>query len=238
MIAITFALPAESSDFVNLLETPGQNSGEGSQIIRGNLHGKTVALLHTGVGEKVCRDRMELLFQRERFQYLISAGFAGALENELRIGDLLLSENFSSPELLQSPTLNLPEDLVFLGKLLTVPGMIDSAVERNQLATKTGAVAVDMETKFIAEACAKHQTPMLSLRAISDTPSEPFPAPPNVLFDLAKQKTDFARLALYVVMHPGAVSRLNTFRQQIAGGRKNLTAVLEGILQADLLGKS
>ena len=235
MIAITFALPAESSDFVNLLEEPERDSHEGLATIRGVLHGKAVALLHTGVGEKVCRDRMELFFQRERFQYLISAGFAGALEKDLRIGDLVLAENFSDPELLKSPTLDLPEERVFLGKLLTVPGMIDSAVERDRLAGKTGAVAVDMETKFIAEACARHATPMLSLRAISDTPSEPFPAPPNVLFDLEKQKTDFARLALYLVLHPGAISRLNAFRQRIAGARKKLTSALERIVHADLL---
>jgi nucleoside phosphorylase len=232
MIAITFALPAESSDFVNLLQKPDRSSRDG--VIRGDLHGKALALLHTGVGEKVCRDRIGRFFQGERFQYLISAGFAGALENELRIGDLVVAENFSSPKLLQSPALKLPDDRVFVGKLLTTPGMIDSGAERARLAAKTGAVAVDMETEFIAETCAKHDTPMLSIRAISDTPSEPFPAPPNVLFDLEKQKTDFVRLAAWLVMHPGAIARLNTFRQHIAGARKNLTGALDGIVRADL----
>ena len=232
MIAITFALPAESSDFVNLLQKPDRSSRDG--VIRGDLHGKAVALLHTGVGEKVCRDRIGSFFQGERFQYLIRAGFAGALKRDLRIGDLVVAENFSSPTLLQSPTLNLPDDRVFVGKLLTAPGMIDSAVERDRLAGKTGAIAVDMETKFIAETCAKHETPMLSLRAISDTPSEPFPAPPNVLFHLEKQKTDFVRLAAWLVMHPGAISRLSAFRQRIALARKNLTSALEGIVRADL----
>ena len=238
MIAITFALPAESSDFINLLKEPERNSRDGVEIIRGRLHGNAVTLLHTGVGEKVCRDRMELLLQGERFQYLISAGFAGALEKELRVGDLVLAENFSSPELRQSPALDLPEDRVFLGKLLTVGGMVDSPEERVRLAAATGAVAVDMETKFIAEICAKHETPMLSLRAISDTPSEPFPAPPNVLFDLEKQKTDFARLALYLVAHPATLPRLTAFRQRIAGARRGLTIALERILDADLLGDS
>src|SRR3954464_5508440 len=175
MIAITFALPAESSDFVDLLENPEETSRDGVAIIRGDLQGRAVVILHTGVGEKVCRGRMEPFLQREKFQYLISAGFAGALEEELRVGDLVLAENFSTPQLRQSPALNLADDRVFLGDLLTVPGMIDSPEERGRLAAKTGAVAVDMETKFIAAACAKHATPMLSLRAISDTPAEPFP---------------------------------------------------------------
>lgn len=235
MIAITFALPAESSDFVNLLETPGLISREGVETIRGHLHGKSVAVIHTGVGEKSCRARMEVLLRRERFEYLISAGFAGALEKELAVGHLLIADNFSSPALLQSPRLDLPDDGLFLGKLLTVPKMIDSAAEREHRALRTGAVAVDMETEFIAEACAKCELPMLSLRAISDTPSEPFPAPPHVLFDLKKQKTDFARLGFYLATHPAALSRLNAFRQRVALARKNLANVLERILRSDLL---
>ena len=55
MIAITFALPAESSDFVALLENPALDSREGVESIRGRLHGKSVAVIHTGVGRKICR---------------------------------------------------------------------------------------------------------------------------------------------------------------------------------------
>ena len=235
MIAITFALPAESSDFVSLLEKPALNSREGVESVRGRLHGKSVAVIHTGVGRKTCCERMEILFRREQFEYVISAGFAGALEKELRIGNLLVSENYSSPELLRSPQLDLADDGVFLGKLLTVSGVIESNAERDQLATSTGAIAVDMETEFIAEACADHQLPMLSLRAISDTPSEPFPAPAHVLFDLEKQQTDFVRLAFYLVTHPGAFSRLKAFRERIAVARKGLARTLDAILRGDLL---
>ncbi|MEN3368091.1 MAG: adenosylhomocysteine nucleosidase [Verrucomicrobiota bacterium] len=235
MIAITFALSAESSDLTSLLEKPALHSREGVESIRGRLHGKSVAVIHTGVGRKICCERMEVLLRRERFEYLISAGFAGALEKDLRVGDLLIAENFSSPVLLRSPHLDLADDGLFLGKLLTASGVITSSAEREQLAKETGAAAVDMETEFIADACAEIDLPFLSLRAISDTAAEPFPAPPHVLFDLDKQKTDFARLALYLATHPGAISRLNSFRERVAGARKNLTATLEKILRADLL---
>ena len=234
MIAITFALPAESSDFVALLENPALNSREGVDSIRGQLRGKSVAVIHTGVGRKACCERMDVLLRRERFEYMISAGFAGALENELGIGNVLVSENYSSPQLLRSPKLDLANVGIFLGKLLTVSGVIESNAERERLAAETGAAAVDMETEFIAEACADHHLPMLSLRAISDTPSEPFPAPAHLLFDIEKQRTDFARLALYLMRHPGAVSRLNAFRQRVAVARQALARTLDAILRADL----
>ena len=131
MIAITFALPAESSDFVSLLEKPAWNSREGIETIRGRLHGKSVTVLHTGIGRKICSQRMEILLRRVEFEFVISAGFAGALEKELRIGDLLISENYSSPQLLRSAQPALTGDRVFQGKLLTVPDVIESNSERS-----------------------------------------------------------------------------------------------------------
>jgi purine-nucleoside phosphorylase len=177
---------------------------------------------------------MEVLLRREEFQFVISAGFAGALEKELRIGDLLVSENYSSPQLLRSAQPALSGDGIFQRKLLTVPEVIESNDERAQLARKTGAAAVDMETEFIAEICADHQLPMLSLRAISDTPSEPFPAPAQVLIDLEKQRTDFLRLAFYLMKHPGAFARLNAFRERVSVARKALARTLDAILRAEL----
>lgn len=235
MIAITFALPAESSDFVRLLENRGAVSREGVETIRGHLHGKSLVVIHTGVGKKISRERMETVLRRERFEYLISAGFAGALEKDLRVGHLLVADNFSSPKLLSSPKLVLADDKTFLGKLQTVPQMIETVAERESLNKKTGAAAVDMETEILAEVCAAHDLPMLSIRAISDTASEPFPAPAHVLFDVAKQKTVFSRLGLYLATHPAAFARLNAFRARVAIARKALADALDTILRADLL---
>jgi adenosylhomocysteine nucleosidase len=238
MIAITFALPAESSDFVRRLENANQNSREGVETFRGQLHGRNVAVIHTGVGRKTCRDRMEILLRRENFEYLISAGFAGALEKDLRVGHLFVSENFSSPELLSSPKLDLADETTFLGKLLTVPRMVESIADRENLHRKYGAAAVDMETEVIAELCRSHNLPMLSIRAISDTASEPFPAPANVLFDVTKQRTDFIRLGGHLITHPLAFGRLNAFRKRVGIARRALADALDQILRRDLGGSS
>src|SRR3954451_5854394 len=133
MIAITFALPAESADFVRLLEKPSLISREGVENIRGRLHGKLIAVIHTGVGKMICRQRMEVMLRREKFECLISAGFAGALEQELRVGHLLIAENYSSPKLLAAQELELAADGMFLGKLATVPRMIESIAQRETL---------------------------------------------------------------------------------------------------------
>lgn len=235
IIAITFALPAESSDFVRLLAKPATPVGAGDESIRGQIHGRSAAVFHTGVGEKSCRARIEKFLGQQQVRYLISAGFAGALDPGLRVGDLLLSENFSSPALLDAAHRDFPGGAPFVGKLATVPAVIDTKSERQRWAAESGAVAVDMETEVIAAACAARGIPMLSLRVISDTPAEPFPAPTAVLFDLEKQKTNFGRLALHLVTHPGAVTRLNAFRRRIGLARQSLTSALDQLLRVDLL---
>jgi adenosylhomocysteine nucleosidase len=230
MIAITFALPAESSDFIRRIENASTNSREGVESFRGRLHGRSIAVIHTGVGRKTCRERLEVLLRRENFESLISAGFAGALEKNLRVGHLLVSENFSSPEFLGSPNLDLADETTFLGKLLTVPRMVETVADRESLNRNYEATAVDMETEVIAELCAAHNLPMLSIRAISDTIAEPFPAPANVLFDVAKQKTDFVRLGAYLIAHPSAFRRLNSFRKRVTVARKTLADALDRIV--------
>ena len=235
IIAITFALPAESSDFVRLLAKPARSASAGVETIRGQIHGRSVAVFHTGVGEKSCRSRIENFSRQHPFKYLITTGFAGALDPELRVGDLLLAENFTSPELLNSPHLNFGDGQLFVGKLATVPQVIDSKSERDRWAAESGAAAVDMETEFIAAACAARGIPTLSLRVISDTPAEPFPAPPSVLFDLERQKTNFGRLALHLATHPGALLGLNAFRRRIGLARQALTRALAGLLRVDLI---
>ena len=53
------------------------------------------------------------------------------------------------------------------------------------------------------------------------------------MFDLEKQRTNFGRLALYLVTHPGAVVRLNAFRQRVALARQSLTSALDKLLRVD-----
>ena len=148
--------------------------------------------------------------QDQQFACLISAGFAGALNNELQVGDLLLAENFSTVHLSETRA-SLSGLPIHIANLLTVPALIDSPEERNKLALTSGAVAADMETEFIARACAACGIPLLSLRVISDTPHNRLPAPANVLFDIERQQTRMLKLTTHLLAHPSRVPRLLAF---------------------------
>jgi hypothetical protein len=91
---------------------------------------------------------------------------------------------------------------------------------------------VDMETEWIARACAARKVPMLSLRAISDKATAPFPLPPAVLFNLERQKTDPLKLATHLFRHPFRVVRLIQFARQIATVREKLGVALDELIVA------
>lgn len=224
MIAVTFALPAESSGFLRRLVNQSRTDRNGIRIIRGIIADREIQVLHTGVGEKACRERLGKFLEGQQFDLLISTGFAGALNDQLQIGDLLLAKNFSTIDLNEKRSFStLP---IHTADLLTASALIDSSEERNNVARASGAAAVDMETEFIARACAAHGVPLLSLRIITDTPREPFPAPPNVLFDIAKQRTNLAKITKFFLTHPNRVPRLTQFARRIAQARKTLADAL------------
>jgi len=229
-IAITFALPPESSAFLRRLRNKSRVNRSGIGTIRGDIDSRDVEVLHTGVGEKICRKRIEKFLEDACFDILISTGFAGAVNNRLQINHLVLAENFSTVDLKQTQS-SLSGLSVRTADLLTLPALIDSSEERERIAHESGAAAVDMETEFIAQACAAHEIPLLSLRVITDTPGQTFPAPPNVLFDIERQRTKLLRLGRFFLVHPNRVPRLVQFARTIARARKTLANALVEIVR-------
>src|SRR6266699_5861743 len=225
MIAVTFALPAESLRFLRSLHNKRRSDRNGIKTVSGEISDHAIEVFHTGVGEKVCRRQMRKFLQDREFDCLISAGFAGALDDQLHVGDLLLARNFSTVELSAARSA-LSSLSIHTADLLTLPSMIQSGEERNKIAQPPDVAAVDMETEFIARACAERAIPLLSLRVITDTPREPFPAPAKVLFDIEQQRTDLARLAAFFFTHPGRIPHLSRFTGRIARTRKVLANAL------------
>ncbi len=212
MIAVTFALPSESRDFARLLD-PGQ---------------REIAILHTGVGAKIAERRMAAFLDRQRFDFVLSSGFAGGVDPSLEVGDLLLANNYSDPELLDRARQLL---ICQVARLVTTDRIVESRQEREEFARQHRAVAVDMETQSIAQACVARQIPLLSLRVISDTTAAPFPAPPEVLFDLERQRTPSLRLLGHLLRRPSRIVRLKNFARQVALARRNLAVALDLVIR-------
>ncbi len=190
MIALTFALPDESRDLLARLEgraaaaLPSQPAH--LPMVSGRFAGTGITVAHTGVGAApACRARVAEVLARARPAMLIASGYAGALDPALQVGDLVLGENVSDPALMPAARAALAADGVRVGTLLTHPRTVETAADKAALRAATGALAVDMETGWIAEACRAAGVPLLALRVISDDAHTDFPVPAGILFDPA-----------------------------------------------------
>ena len=100
MIAITFALPAESSGLVGKLESKRPSQANNLRILFGQIAGREIALFHTGVGRTRCHTNIELFLETVKPKLLISSGFAGSLIEALDVGEIIIAENFSNIDLI------------------------------------------------------------------------------------------------------------------------------------------
>jgi nucleoside phosphorylase len=228
VIAVTFALPAESSEFLRRLGNKFRADRNDISIVRGTIDHRSIEVIHTGVGENICRQRIGRFLKNQQFDFLISAGFAGSLNHELQVNDLLVAKNFSTVDLKHASLSNVS---IHAADMLTVPALIDSGDERERIARESGASAVDMETEFIARACVAPGIPLLALRVITDTPTQPLPAPPSVLFDIQRQRTHIAVLAKFFLAHPRRMPGLIQFARRISRARKTLSNALVRIVR-------
>jgi adenosylhomocysteine nucleosidase len=225
MIAVTFALPVESSAFVRSL----RDRKRGDFITHGTIAEKEIAVVHTGVGSQKCAERFIKFLGQNEPEIVISSGFCGGTNDELKPGDLVIVKNFSNSHLAERAGKLLARAVT--GDIFSADRVIDPAADRYAIGRKHGAIAIDMETTTIARLCAESTIPMLGLRAISDSPAAPFPAPPEVLFDIEMQRTKFTRLLSHLARNPSAIALLTRFSQQITLAKTNLAEGLETILR-------
>ncbi len=232
MIALTFALPAESSAFVRKLK----NVRRDAAILRGYLERSTthkenaeeICVVHTGVGAAECKKRLDPFLKQEQPRVLISSGFCGGTSDEVAPGNVVIGENFSDAKLVEEAKKVLAGAIV--GRLFSGAQVIDSAADRYEVGREHDAIAMDMETETVVQECARRGIPMLSLRVVSDSPVAPFPAPPDVLFNIEKQRTEFWRLLIHVAQNPARPIRLARFSKQIALAKKRLAEALCAVI--------
>ena len=232
MIALTFALSDESRDVLARLHREPGVASRRQRVATGTFAGVPVTILHTGVGAAAaCRARLTALLARpQRPDAVIASGYAGGLHADLRAGDLVLDENVSDPKLTSLARAVLTGCRLHVGAITTQPRTIESTADKAALASATGAIAVDMETGWIAEACRAAGVPLLALRVISDDAHTDFPVPAAIMFDQVKQRPRVVALPLWLLAHPGHIAPFVRFVRGLAPARRRLTDALEKVV--------
>lgn len=195
MIGIIFALKEEASNFEKALEGKKNKTYDRFRLLEGRFLNNDIVTVKTGMGRQNAKEGARCLLKNFAIEYVISAGFAGALHPELRIGDLIIGEDISTPVLLElAEGLRVDNIRLKKGKIISERHIACSVNKKRELFLATGALAVDMETDAIRDETLKAGIPLLAVRSICDAANEPV----NLLRILRLySQTKTAELSLY-----------------------------------------
>jgi adenosylhomocysteine nucleosidase len=158
---------------------------------------------------------------------LISAGFAGGLQSELKVGDLVLGENHSDRAIAAKISLG---KRWRVGGVSTAKAILERAEDKRRLGEETGCLAGDLETEQLAQICVERGVPMLSVRCISDALEDDLPVPADVLLNSRTGRPDPIMLFRYLMRHPSCVSAFNKLLKNSRTAQIELARGLEEIL--------
>lgn len=182
-------------------------------------------ILITGIGSGNAAAKLYPVLERRSFSHVLTCGFAGALNPELKIGEVLFDEDCEE---------KLAEVLRASGaraaKFHCARRIAITVAEKAELRRSTGADAVEMESATIREICRERKIPSATVRVISDTANEDLPLDFNALMT-PDQEISFSKLALALMKSPGAVPRLRELQRNTQVAARRLAEVLKGALK-------
>jgi adenosylhomocysteine nucleosidase len=200
-------------------------------VVEGLLAGRLVALVVTGPGEAAARRGLDLLFAGHRPRWVLSAGFAGALDPALPRYALVTPSEVGD---VAGPWLATGVDRQSsgpyrTGRLLTIDRIARTAADKAALRAAHGADLVDMETAALARACADRSTRFVPLRIVSDVATEDLP--PEIL-TLTGPTGGFRLGAAFgaIWRRPSSVKDLLLLREYANEAARRLGATIEQVV--------
>ena len=64
------------------------------RVVRGTINHRSVEVVHTGVGENTCRERIEKFLEDAQFDILDQHWICGLAQQRTAVNDLLVAQNF------------------------------------------------------------------------------------------------------------------------------------------------
>ena len=203
-VLVTFAVEAEFAPWRRLRDLREIKVGD-VPVYQGEIGRAQVDFAVTGMGmENAGRISASLLEQR--YQFCITAGFAGALGEKHSVGDILVAE--SVQQLGKSKTLQCSRNLVYAARddgaklvklFLTSAEVVSTREEKKQLAPF--ADAVEMESFAILSSAQRHKKAVVAIRVISDSVRHDVPVNVSAMVD-EKGQVNIGGVVRYVARHP------------------------------------
>jgi adenosylhomocysteine nucleosidase len=180
----------------------------------------TVLVLETGIGKDRTEEALRWLLSQPvlvnvpyKPKIVLSCGFAGALQPDLQVGDLILATEVTDFEG-QSWPATWPDVLpsgdwqprLKRGRLVTSPHLISDPSQKQELGQRHQALAVDMESAMVASLCHPMEIPFGCLRVISDRVDTPMS--PQLVSLLSGARISWLGLLVMLVRSPFTTAEL------------------------------
>ncbi|MHB7935088.1 5'-methylthioadenosine/adenosylhomocysteine nucleosidase [Staphylococcus haemolyticus] len=197
MIGIIGAMEEEVAILKDKLTDMNEISVAHVKFYRGKLNSKEVVLTQSGIGKVNAAISTTLLIEKFNPNLIINTGSAGALDESLSVGDMLISNNVvyhdvdatafgyklgqipqmplefkSDQELLKSVEtgINKKNYNAKIGQIVSGDSFIGSVEQRLTIKRQfPEAMAVEMEATAIAQTCYQFHVPFIVTRAVSDS---------------------------------------------------------------------
>lgn len=167
------------------------------QIFKGKISKKNCLLVRSGVGKANAARTTQVLTDRFELEHIINLGSAGALNDNLNIGDIVIGEKLvqhdfdvtafgrekgcipdtgkffkSDRELIKKyQSIEIANQKVFTGIIASGDIFCTDIQMKERIREKFNADCVEMEGAAIAQVCSLNSIPFIVIRSISDTPN-------------------------------------------------------------------
>ncbi|MCE0522247.1 MAG: hypothetical protein LV480_04985 [Methylacidiphilales bacterium] len=225
MICYAFPLAHEAGLLLKHCTQKESFSVDGLRCIMANFGKRRVLIALIGMGEAAAGDNTATVFQYFRLKGFVLAGYGGALVPPLKVGQVVVSANFSSENVLGFLRMLSGFDFA---SFCTTDEVVDTPEKRDAYAQASGSQVADMESGAVAEIVCERQIPFLAVRAISDAYQQVLPIGALAAgFDASRGRATPFHLLGYLAMRPGEIAPMQKFVRGLSVARKNLTKFLE-----------
>ncbi len=182
-----------------------------------------VEILITGIGRQNAEAAIRRFLAKNLPKLVLTCGFAGGLNPELKIGDVVFITGYSALEE------RLAEADAKHASFFSAPQIATTIAEKKQLRERTGADVVEMESGAILAVCRESRIPCAMVRAISDTAHENLPLDFNRLSkpDLS---LDYGKLAWAIAKAPWKIPALILLHGKTGKAANRLADVLARVI--------
>lgn len=232
-VGIVCALPIEMGAFLDRCERVRKYTG-GEFVFRGGRYDEIrIVVVQSGMGFAKARRATQALIDAHTPSWILSAGFSGSLSPEMKVGQIVMADSIAD---LHGHELTVdlkmpadPENGLYVGRIVTSDELVRTVQEKENLAGRLGAIAVDMESLAVAQVCQETKTRFLAVRAISDDMSADLP--PEILSVFGSTGTMRLGAAVGSVWkRPGSIKDMWKLREQARQAAERLATFLDGVI--------